>query len=156
MDYLTALCCWVTSVPCLTEGVGSIFKQFCTCDIIANWALLQFDFLQWQRLTFWNIKIWKLQQLCRTIQRISLALLVVFSSQILTEPLRFFPCPDTRLLFLFLIYKANLARSLLTYADSGLLKAGAHFNICGHRDPLPSHKRILGMFSCGISALFYS
>lgn len=102
------------------------------------------------------LKICKLLQIYRLFQRILWARLIVFSSQISTEPLHFFPCPETRLLFLFLIYKAKLACSSLTYADWSLLKAGVHFNIRGHRDPLPTHKRILGMFSCGISARFYS
>ena len=38
-------------------------------------------------------------------------------------------------------------------ADSGLLKAGAHFNIRGQGDPLPSHKSSPGVFSCRISEL---
>lgn len=41
------------------------------------------------------------------------------------------------------------------YPDVSLLKAGAHFNICGHRDPLPDYKRILGMSSCAIFLGFF-
>lgn len=58
------------------------------------------------------------------------------------------------LLFLHLLYKANLAYSSVACPDVGLLKAGAHFNIYGHRDPLPDYKRILGMSSCAISLVF--
>lgn len=49
-----------------------------------------------------------------------------------------------------------MARGSLTHAAAGLLKAGVHFNIRGHRDPLPSRKRTPGMFSCGLSALLRS
>lgn len=65
----------------------------------------------------------------------------------------FFQCKS--LLFLHLLYKANLAYSSVAYPDVGLLKAGAHFNIYGHRDPLPDYKRILGMSSCAISLIFF-
>lgn len=60
---------------------------------------------------------------------------------------------QTRLLFLLLLYDTDLARGSLTHAGAGLLKAGVHFNIRGHGDPLPSRKRTPGMFSRTICAL---
>lgn len=45
-------------------------------------------------------------------------------------------------LFLHVLYKANLAYNSLAYPNVGLLKAGAHFNIYGHRDPLPDNKML--------------